>query len=43
MARHSLTPFQGGLIRGDPFLQLHREMNRLFDDVFRGFDLGLSA
>jgi HSP20 family protein len=28
--------------RGDetnPFLTLHREMNRLFDDVFRGFDL----
>ncbi|MBI5129807.1 MAG: Hsp20/alpha crystallin family protein [Rhodopseudomonas palustris] len=23
---------------GDPFLSLHREMNRLFDDVFRGFD-----
>jgi HSP20 family protein len=23
----------------DPFLALHREMNRLFDDVFRGFDL----
>uniref|UniRef100_E6VGQ5 Heat shock protein Hsp20 n=1 Tax=Rhodopseudomonas palustris (strain DX-1) TaxID=652103 RepID=E6VGQ5_RHOPX len=23
----------------DPFLSLHREMNRLFDDVFRGFDL----
>jgi len=23
---------------GDPFLTLHREMNRLFDDVFRGFD-----
>jgi HSP20 family protein len=22
-----------------PFLTLHREMNRLFDDVFRGFDL----
>lgn len=21
----------------DPFLTLHREMNRLFDDVFRGF------
>jgi HSP20 family molecular chaperone IbpA len=21
-----------------PFLTLHREMNRLFDDVFRGFD-----
>jgi HSP20 family protein len=28
--------------RGDeanPFLTLHREMNRLFDDVFRGFDV----
>jgi HSP20 family protein len=23
----------------DPFLTLHREVNRLFDDVFRGFDL----
>ena len=23
----------------DPFLTLHREMNRLFDDVFRGFVL----
>lgn len=22
----------------DPFLSLHREVNRLFDDVFRGFD-----
>jgi HSP20 family protein len=22
---------------GDPFMTLHREMNRLFDDVFRGF------
>ena len=21
----------------DPFMTLHREMNRLFDDVFRGF------
>ncbi|MER9678774.1 Hsp20/alpha crystallin family protein [Mesorhizobium sp. M0184] len=32
----------------DPFLTLHREMNRLFDEAFRGFDtrlpsLGLSA
>ena len=27
----------------DPFLTLHREMNRLFDDVFRGFgNTGLS-
>jgi HSP20 family protein len=25
--------------RSDPFLTLHREMNRLFDDVFRGFDM----
>jgi HSP20 family protein len=23
----------------NPFLALHREMNRLFDDVFRGFEL----
>ncbi|MGH1575168.1 Hsp20/alpha crystallin family protein [Methylobacterium sp. P31] len=38
MARNSLTPFRsGGLLGGgDPFLSLHREMNRLFDDVFRG-------
>lgn len=28
---------------GDPFLSLHREMNRLFDDVFRGFDLPARA
>jgi HSP20 family protein len=25
--------------KDNPFLTLHREMNRLFDDVFRGFDL----
>ncbi|NBJ09302.1 Hsp20/alpha crystallin family protein [Microvirga arsenatis] len=24
---------------GDPFMTLHREMNRLFDDVFRSFDM----
>jgi len=24
---------------GDPFMTLHREMNRLFDDVFRSFDV----
>jgi HSP20 family protein len=23
----------------DPFMTLHREMNRLFDDIFRGFDM----
>src|SRR5947208_16072157 len=26
-------------VEQDPFLTLHREVNRLFDDVFRGFDL----
>jgi HSP20 family protein len=42
MARNSLSPFRsGGLAErggygGDPFLSLHREMNRLFDDVLRG-------
>ena len=25
----------------DPFLSLHREVNRLFDDVFRGFGSGM--
>ena len=28
---------------GDPFLSLHREVNRLFDDVFRGFGLPAGA
>ena len=27
----------------NPFLSLHREMNRLFDDAFRGFDTRLPA
>ncbi|MFI0847513.1 Hsp20/alpha crystallin family protein [Mesorhizobium sp. IMUNJ 23232] len=27
----------------DPFLSLHREVNRLLDDVFRGFDSRLPA
>ena len=27
----------------NPFLTLHREMNRLFDDAFRGFDLGFAG
>jgi len=27
----------------DPFMTLHREMNRLFDDVFRGFDIPSSG
>ena len=25
--------------RANPLLTLHREMNRVFDDVFRGFDM----
>lgn len=39
MASRFLVPFGGGrslLGRGDPFLELHREVNRLFDDAFRG-------
>ncbi len=40
MARNPLTPFRSGsLPGGDPFLSLHREMNRLFDDVLRGVGL----
>lgn len=27
----------------DPFLSLHREVNRLFDDVFRGFGSNLPS
>jgi HSP20 family protein len=34
---HDLTTRRGGEF--NPFVTLHREMNRLFDDVFRGFDL----
>jgi HSP20 family protein len=34
MARNPLIPF--GFGGADPILSLHREMNRLFDDVFRG-------
>jgi HSP20 family protein len=41
MARNPMTPFRpgGGMVPGDPVLSLHREMNRLFDDVFRGAGL----
>ncbi|WP_441244601.1 Hsp20/alpha crystallin family protein [Tardiphaga sp. 768_D3_N2_1] len=47
MAFKDLIPWNGngrevGVHRGtdaNPFLTLHREMNRMFDDVFRGFDL----
>ena len=37
MASRFLTPFGGrGLLSRDPFMELHREVNRLFDDSFRG-------
>jgi HSP20 family protein len=40
MARNPLTPSGFGTPGGsDPFLSLHREMNRLFDDVLRGTGL----
>jgi HSP20 family protein len=44
MAMRDLIPWaRGGEVAptraDDPFMTLHREMNRLFDDVFRGFDL----
>ena len=47
MAIKDLIPWNNGgrdvgIHRGsevNPFLALHREMNRMFDEVFRGFDL----
>lgn len=42
MARNPLTLFGSGFGTpggSDPFLSLHREMNRLFDDVLRGTGL----
>ena len=45
MAMRDLVPWSRGRdvsvrrSEDSPFLTLHREMNRLFDDVFRGFDL----
>src|SRR5207253_11437529 len=36
---HDVTVRRGD--EANPLLALHREMNRLFDDVFRGFDLTL--
>jgi HSP20 family protein len=43
--RGSRTPtiFREGEGDRDPFLSLHREVNRLFDDVFRGFDTRLPS
>jgi HSP20 family protein len=41
MAVRDLIPWKNQQVttgeRYDPFVTLHREMNRLFDDVFRGF------
>jgi HSP20 family protein len=46
MAIRDLIPWSGGRdlsVRrseeSNPFLALHRQVNRLFDDAFRGFDL----
>ncbi|YBV95208.1 Hsp20/alpha crystallin family protein [Phyllobacteriaceae bacterium JZ32] len=48
MGIHDLIPWNRGSSKApslyrdddiDPFLSLHRNVNRLFDDVFRGFDL----
>jgi len=48
MALRDLIPWSkdqevAGFENRDPFLRLHREMNRLFDDVFRGFVLTNSS
>lgn len=48
MALRDLVPWNNGSRNvaaqrneaGNPLLALHREMNRLFDDAFRSFDLG---
>ncbi|HET9336824.1 MAG TPA: Hsp20/alpha crystallin family protein [Sphingomicrobium sp.] len=41
MASRFLTPFGArGLLGRDPFLDLHREVNRLFDDSFRNMNEG---
>ena len=39
MARNPLTPYRGGSLLGggiDPLFSLHRDMNRLFDEVMGG-------
>lgn len=44
MARNDINPYRGGGLPGgsDSFQSIQREMNRLFDDVFRGFGMPLS-
>jgi len=38
MAPHRLTPYRpgAGMLSSDPLTSLHRELNRMFDDVYRG-------
>ena len=44
MASRFLIPFGGrGLLSRDPFMDLHREVNRLFDDSFRSMREGGSS
>lgn len=44
MASRFLSPFGGrGLLGRDPFLDLHREVNRLFDDSLRSMREGSSG
>ncbi|MGA0596898.1 Hsp20/alpha crystallin family protein [Enterovirga sp. CN4-39] len=44
MARASLIPFRsGGLFGADPFSALHRDVNRLFDEVMRGTSLAAAG
>jgi HSP20 family protein len=38
-----MRPIQGADEPAHPILTLHREMNRMFDDVLRGFDTPFSA
>ena len=48
MALRDLVPWKDGSRNvgpqrnetGNPFLTLHREMNRMFDEAFRSFDIG---
>ncbi len=48
MARTDLTPFRLGELMerrwgGDPFMSFYRDMNRMFEDAFRGLPLGSGA
>jgi HSP20 family protein len=50
MALRDLIPWNNGSrdvssyhSQGNPLLAMHREMNRLFDEAFRAFDIGTSG